>query len=113
LWRFGAERNWAEEPAYHSIDKRGAQAVKTSEIFGIVVRSIGLLVLLAAGWLLVAAALVWSPEAVIPSAIAVCVGFWLLGGAASLVRFAYPEEAPRPSGRPAAAQIADAELSSR
>lgn len=73
--------------------------MKPSELFGVMVRTIGLLLVLSSAWGLFFAGLnlvLGGPGNVAGMVImgvpVFCVGLWLLRGAESFVRFAYPEE---------------------
>ena len=71
--------------------------MKPSEAFGVVIRSVGLLLILAALWVLFGAILtlvLGGPGGFIGSLIGgmpmLFVGIWLLGGAPSIVSISYP-----------------------
>ena len=73
--------------------------MRPSELFGVVVRTIGLLAVLSAAWAMLLATLAVvgggpGANAMLLAGIPMLlVGLWLLrGGADSLVRFAYPED---------------------
>lgn len=73
--------------------------MRPSELFGVVVRTIGLLAVLSAAWAMLLATLAVvgggpGANAMLLAGIPMLlVGSWLLrGGADSLVRFAYPED---------------------
>ncbi len=73
--------------------------MKPSDIFGIVVRTVGLIVTMTALWTLGWAMLNLAgggpgnaPGLLIAGIPELLVGLWLLRGARSLVRFAFPQE---------------------
>jgi hypothetical protein len=73
--------------------------MRPAELFGVVVRTIGLLVLLSAAWALVLATLAVAGGGPGANAMLLAgvpmfvVGWWMLrGGADALVRFAYPDD---------------------
>ena len=65
--------------------------MKPADVFGIVVRAIGLVVCLKAGGTLVGALLSWALGAAILGVPMLAVGLWLLRGAPTVVSFAFPE----------------------
>jgi hypothetical protein len=78
--------------------------MKPSEAFGVVVRSVGLLILLPAIWSLFWIALTCIVAHTAPNNImaliingilALFVGIWFLGGAPGLVSLAYPDKSER------------------
>ncbi len=74
--------------------------MKPSDLFGVVVRSLGLLTMLSL-WILfwVAITLLFRERALVAVMIGAVpllfVGIWLLGGAPGLVSIAYPEESEK------------------
>ena len=60
-----------------------------TDAFGVVVRSIGLLLVLSAFFQLFVVA--WAPAMLILAVPTLLIGLWLLRGAAAVVAFAYPE----------------------
>jgi len=66
--------------------------MKPSELYGVVVRTIGLLMVLSGAWMALVGTLTVGLGALIFGTLALSVGLWLLRGAESFVRFAYPQE---------------------
>lgn len=73
--------------------------MKPSDVFGIVVRTVGLVITLTALWTIGGAFLnvaAGGPRNVagllIPGIVELVIGLWLLRGAKALVQFAFPEE---------------------
>ena len=78
--------------------------MKPSELFGVVVRSLGLLIVMCAVW-----SLIWviftcmlggpAPNnvvgVIVNGILSLFVGIWFLSGASGLVSVAYPEESER------------------
>lgn len=65
------------------------------DAFGVVVRSVGLVMAVTAGWTIVLSGLNGRLGPVIAAIIPLSIGLWLLRGAAAVVYFAYPEHAPQ------------------
>lgn len=68
--------------------------MKPSEAFGVIVRTVGLLLVLSAIWVLVCA--LRTPGLILPAIPMILGGIWLLRGAPALIMFAYPDEGGSP-----------------
>jgi len=80
------------------------------DAFGVVVRSIGLLVVATSCWSILLAGLTGQLGPVIAAVPPFFVGLWLLRGGAAVVRFAYPDESRPAAMQSSAGRAAEAEF---